>query len=331
MTAEALSLTACLGDAEEVIVTSDCALLTFAINDIKTHKTIKQSNGQDTTITVSTYGTLFPFTIDQEKGLVYNVDSLTYGTQTEEIGVKCTADIGASIYYHKDGERVQFTTGDTIDLTRPVTFTIVSSDTKYSRDYLVTLNVHQSNPDETSWHKVSTPADIKSMQPDYSEVAADFLATHQADHVLAFRYPLLTNKFIDRNLVVCYDDASTDTLAHVWTRLSTDSQWTEMVPSADNPYGCPLLDNLCVVRYAGELYAFGGKSRGPRATPVKAFERTFVSVDNGITWRTYSTKLALPEEMSGYEGNFEVGVDKDNYMWIVLEDGTTWKGKLNGL
>ena len=331
--AGSLTLTSCLQEEEkeDVFSTPQCALLSFSINDIKTKKTTTLSNGTDTTYTVNTPGSLFPFTIDQERNLVYNKDSVTYGVQTERISVKCSADGAASIYYQKDGERVSFTSGDTLDLTHPVTFTIVSSDEMYSRDYLVTLNVHQANPDATSWHKVNRPVDFEQWKPNVSDVVADFLGAHQADHVMGVRYPLLTNGNIERKLVVCYDDAATDTLAHVWVRLSSEDRWTEMVPSADNVYGCPLLDNLCVVRYGGCLYAFGGKSRGGRVVPIEAFERTFVSVDNGITWRTFSDKLSLPKELRGYEGKFDVAVDADNYMWIVLEDDTAWKGKLNGL
>lgn len=318
-------------EKEEVTPAPECALLTFTLNDIKTKKVITLDDGTDSTYVINCPARNYPFTIDQVNNLVYNKDSITYGTQTTEVGVNCTTDPGCKITFKKDGEDVAFSSGDTIDVSQPLVFTIWSTDSKYSRDYLVKVNVFQTNPGESSWHTMNSHPDLASLKPDVSDVVADFLTDHHADHVFAFRYPLKTNASIDRQLVVCYDDNSTDSLACLWTRLSTEETWSEMRPSADNPYGCPLLENMIVTRYDGCLYAFGGKSRGGRKPAVEAFERTFVSVDNGITWRTYSDKLSLPEALLGYDGTFDAAVDEQNFMWIVLEDGTTWRGKLNSL
>ena len=325
-------LTACLGKNEDIEPSSECALLTFSIGDIQTVKTIVRDDGTDSTYTISTTTSNFIFSIDQLNGLVYNTDSIPYGVQTEEVPVKCTASTSATIYYQKEGERKAYNTaGDTLVLSQPLVFTVVSEDKKYSRDYTVTLRAHKVSPGESSWHVVPGSIDLQAMKPDMSAVEADFLATHTTDHVFAFSYQLTTNTAIARHLVVCYDDASTDSLAHVWARLSTESEWYEMAPSADNPYGCPLLEHLMVVRYNGDLYAFGGRSKGERTPVIEAFERMFVSVDNGITWRTRSNKLTLPAELLGINSAFDAAVDNDNYLWIVLDDGTIWRGKQSGL
>ena len=86
-----------------------------------------------------------------------------------------------------------------------------------------------------------------------------------------------------------------------------------------------------VIRYNGDLYAFGGRSKGNRAPAVEAFSRMFISVDNGVTWRSHSNKLSLPEDLLGYNSTFDAAVDEDYFLWIVLEDGTIWKGKQSGL
>lgn len=325
-----MMLTACLGSSDDT-ESSECALLTFSISDIKTPKSITLDDGTDSTYTVVTTTSTIVFTIDQVNSLVYNVDSIPFGTKTDVVPVSCTASTSSSIYYDKEGVRTSFTTGDTVNFTHPVVFTVVSQDKKYSHDYTITLNVRKVDPGESSWHKVSGTVDLQAMKPDVSAIEADFLAQHAADHVFAFSYPLTTNKTIMRNLVVCYEDAELDSLAHVWTRLSTETEWSEMCPSADNPYGCPLLENLMVVRYNGDLYAFGGKSKGGRTPAVEAFSRMFVSVDNGVTWRSHNEKLSLPDELLGYNGAFDAAVDNDYFLWIVLEDGTIWKGKQSGL
>ena len=326
-----MMLTACLGNNDDTESSSECALLTFSIADIKTPKTITLDDGTDSTYTVITNTSNIVFTIDQVNRLVYNLDSIPFGTHTDVVSVKCTSSTSSSICYDKEGVRTSFTTGDTVNFTRPVVFTVVSQDKKYSHDYTITLNVRKVDPGESSWHKVPGTIDLQTMKPDVSAIEADFLARHAADHVFAFSYPLTTNKTIMRNLVVCYDDAEVDSLAHVWTRLSTEAEWSEMCPSADNPYGCPLLENLMVVRYNGDLYAFGGQSKGGRTPAVEAFSRMFVSVDNGVTWRSHKEKLSLPEELVGYNGAFDAAVDNDYFLWIVLEDGTIWKGRQSGL
>ena len=328
----ATMLTACLGKDGDTEESSECALLTFSIGDIQTKKTITLDDGRDSVYTVSTVTSNTVFAIDQVNGLVYNVDSIPFGVQTEEVPVKCTASASATIYYQKDGVRTAYkTTGDTLNLSQPLVFTIVSEDEKYSRDYTVTLNARKVSEGVSSWHIVTDAVDIQSLKPDMSAVETEFLAAHAADHLFAFSYPLTTNAAITRHLVVCYDDASTDSLAHVWTRLSTEDEWYEMVPSADNPYGCPLLEHLMVVRYNGDFYAFGGRSRGGRTPVVEAFARMFVSVDNGITWRSHSGKLTLPADLQGNNSAFDAAVDSDNYLWIELADGTVWRGKQSGI
>lgn len=327
----AMVLSACLGKNDDTEQSSECALLTFSISDIKTPKTVTLEDGTDTTYVVQTPTSKCVFNIDQLNSIVYNTDSIPFGTQVEKVAVSCTASTSSSIYYNKNGERTSFTTGDTINFTWPVVFTIVSQDKKYSRDYTVVLNVRKVDPGESSWHKVAGTIDLAAMKPDVSALEVDFLASHTADHIFAFSYPLTTNATITRNLIVSYDDVANDSLAHVWTRLSTETEWREMIPSADNPYGCPLLENLMVVRYNGDLYAFGGQSKGGRMPVVEAFSRMFISVDNGVTWRSHANKLSLPEELKGYNGAFDAAVDEDKFLWIVLQDGTVWKGKQSSL
>ena len=332
--------TACLGDAvDENSDSPNCALLTFSIEDIKNKYVYSTDDGEDSTVIVTISASDIAFTIDQKQRLVYNTDSVKYGTDLHLINIDGTADGLVSCTY--DGTTMEIDNtessnydqfeGDSVDFSAPRILTVTSTDGKYSRDYTVCINVHQINPDASIWVKSTRPADFDTMQKDDQTIENDFLATHHADVVWGFGYPLRTNSNLTRNIVVCYDRASTDSLAQVWTRLSNEPAWSEVKPSADNAYGCPLLENLCVIRYADNLYAFGGKSLGGRTPAVEPFERMFCSIDNGITWRTYSDKLTLPEELKGYSGQFETAIDNQNRLWIVLEDGTAWMGKLNSL
>lgn len=318
-------------DEEEKEITPECALLSFSIDDIKTKHTTTLPSGKDTVVTVTTIASNYLFTVNQEKRIVYNVDSLTYGTNVQSVTANCTYSKDASLKYTVDGIEHDFSADDSIDFRKPCLFTVYSSDGKYKREYTVTVNVHSVNPDSSYWVKTTRPAAFDSWKVTRPDIEEDFLNAHSTDHLYCFGYPLKTNPSIERRIVVCYDDESTDSLAHVWTRLSTESNWSEMIPSSENAYGCPLLEHLCVVRYGGALYAFGGKSLNGRNPSVEPFERTYCSIDNGITWRTYKDRLKLPAELKGYADSFEAAVDNENQLWIVLADGTAWKGKLIGL
>ena len=144
----ALLVTSCLGNDDEVAKSSEVALLTFSIQDLKTTHTIKTDAGTDSTYTTVMSGSAVTFTIDQTNRLVYNSDSIAYGTNVEKVLVKVTAD-GYVYYLKQNGELGSVE--DSIDFTSPVTFRVKSYDEQYTRDYRVSINVHQADPKETSW------------------------------------------------------------------------------------------------------------------------------------------------------------------------------------
>ena len=147
----ALLLTSCLGNDDETVKSSEVALLTFGIQDLKTAHTIKKADGTDSTYTTVMSGGTVTFTIDQNQHLVYNSDSIAYGTNVEKVLVKVTAD--GYVYYLKPDSELG-SVEDTIDFTSPVTFRVKSYDEQYTRDYLVSINVHQVDPKETVWKKI---------------------------------------------------------------------------------------------------------------------------------------------------------------------------------
>ena len=147
----ALLLTSCLGNDDETVKSSEVALLTFGIQDLKTTHTIKTDEGTDSTYTTVMSGSTVTFTIDQTNRLVYNSDSIAYGTNVEKVLVKVTAD-GYVYYLKQDGELGSVE--DSINFTSPVTFRVKSYDEQYTRDYLVSINVHQVDPKKTVWQEI---------------------------------------------------------------------------------------------------------------------------------------------------------------------------------
>ena len=434
------TLTSCLPDGEETELTSTVALLSFSINDLKTRHTITLASGKDSTYTTIMASKNIRFTIDQAQGLVYNSDSIAYATDVTRV----VTNIGADGYvsYYKGDEKVGYSEEDSIDFTHPVKFTITSYDEKFSRDYLISINVHQVDPRTTSWRQLeqanfpaglfaapkalvreavvyvlgtdgegrgyttttalgdgvqwSAPAewtglpagadaasvqlvgDVFYMVADgalYSSADALAWATvgnaqpvstllaveddtqtawamvdgtiasstdmsawqlgQQPKHaikagVAAFSEPLRTNANISRTLFVALPEAEADTCAQVWSKLSADTCWVEVEPQGTNIYGCPNLEHLAVIRYAGKMYAFGGKGLGNRKQPIEAFSACYESRDNGVTWRVRDNVLRLPEAFKGRDEAFATVTD-GTCVWVMWSTGDVWCGRWNGL
>ena len=396
----ALFMTSCLKDNDEVVKSSEVALLTFGIKDLKTVHVEK-----DSTYTTVMNGSTVEFSIDQVKRLVYNRDSISYGTDVHHVPVKVTAD--GYVYYVKQSGELG-SVEDSIDFTTPVTFRVKSYDGQYARDYLVSINVHQVDPKETVWVKLGVadfPAwdELKAFVKGerlyvigiddkgayYSAVAPldnemDWTVTvcegiagsgfsallvdevfylHTDDGlyrsedalewsavedetvisglpaggisrgVAFFSEPLNTNETIMRTIFVATPEQA-DTCAQVWTKLSTEDKWIEIGASGNNVYGCPNLEHLAVIHYAGKMYAFGGESVGPRKKPLEPFGNCYESRDNGVTWKgeekRYEAAFGLPEEFKQLTGPFSAVTDGE-YVWVIWSDGQVWRGRWNGI
>ena len=148
-------------------------------------------------------------------------------------------------------------------------------------------------------------------------------------------YPLNTNSSIDRMLVLGENPIATDTTSVVWAQLSTENTWGNYPPEKDNLDFCPKLENIAMIHYNNQLYAFGGpgKKNGSNLAPFSAF---YESVNNGITWQQVKRYVFFPEEFSNLykqaDGNYSYVIDKNNYLWIMWsKSGQVWRGRINKL
>lgn len=140
--------TSCLDDEEYVIeYDSNASITAFSINDIET-KYKATVDGKDTTLTTTVTGTNYPFVIDQNKGLIYNVDSLPKGTDITRVVPEISADGYVFIVAETDSIWEE---GDSLDFTKPIQFKVMSMKGSYGRTYTATVNVHQQDPNLMSW------------------------------------------------------------------------------------------------------------------------------------------------------------------------------------
>lgn len=145
-------------------------------------------------------------------------------------------------------------------------------------------------------------------------------------------YALSHHAGIVRYMLVGYATPEKDGTPKVWSKLSNEKLWTEYV-NVNNPYPCPALDGLTVVRYDNFLYAFGGKGNAG-GNEVEPFSSFYISKDNGIVWKAPEGFYQLmPDALKGCTAPFVAVADSANFIWIITADESVgaWRGIINRL
>lgn len=157
------------------------------------------------------------------------------------------------------------------------------------------------------------------------------------------------NSNITTTVALCYNQGNTanDTTALVFNRISSDNKWEERMQNLP----LPNLENVTMIYYDGKLYAFGGGYG-----EIKPFSQFYCSTDNGLCWRPVTECMAFPAEVPDTEnpnreyinfpdlydthhGNYSCAVTpklenetyRGNFIWIVWEDGSICRGRINRL
>lgn len=144
------------------------------------------------------------------------------------------------------------------------------------------------------------------------------------------------NSNITSTVALCYNQGTTanDTTALVFNRMSSDNKWEERIQNLP----LPNLENVTMIYYDGKLYAFGGGYK-----EIKPFSQFYCSTDNGLCWRPVTECMAFPAEFgtlyTTHHNNYscavtpklENGTSRGNFIWIVWEDGSISRGRINRL
>jgi len=96
----------------------------------------------------------YKFTIDNDSMLIYNYDSISYGTEVDSLSFVLNPRF-SSVYINDTLEYYKME-DVYLDFTERVKFTVVASDKKSSADYYVKVNVHQVDPDTFVWKGVNS-------------------------------------------------------------------------------------------------------------------------------------------------------------------------------
>lgn len=224
-------------------------------------------------------------------------------------------------------------TTDEIELVGTETFEVLIGGNDIKSELYVVKDGESGIYKESPWTKDTDPfTQFKAGQPFFSN-------TTTASY----------NSNITTTVALCYNQGNTanDTTALVFNRMSSDNKWEKRIQNLP----LPNLENVTMIYYDGKLYAFGGDYG-----EIKPFSQFYCSTDNGLCWRPVTECMAFPAEVPDTEnpnreyinfpdlydthhGNYSCAVTpklenetyRGNFIWIVWEDGSICRGRINRL
>jgi hypothetical protein len=146
-------LTSCLGsdDDTSATVSRDAQIATFSLtNDsVPGLKSVK-------------------FTIDQLNGLIFNMDSMPYGTKVERTLCNITFASYAINTAVTPGAQpdttFSWTEKDSVDFSKPVKLVVMAVDGATTKTYTAKVNIHQVNPDSMLWERYADMPSLGTIQ-----------------------------------------------------------------------------------------------------------------------------------------------------------------------
>jgi len=157
-----LSMSSCLGTSEEkTTYYDDTAITAFSLGTLNLTKKTKTKDGlRDSTIKTTYNANSYQFNIDQVNHLIYNTDSLPYGTDAAHVLATITSkNSGTVILMLKNtsgkDSLVYYNTKDSINFTQSVKMRVYNMVGSAYRDYTVKVNVHKENGNEFTWNSNS--------------------------------------------------------------------------------------------------------------------------------------------------------------------------------
>lgn len=194
------------------------------------------------------------FTIDQDRAIIYNADSLPKGTRVNALLVEfsCASNVSSREFVIKNGTKLGDTTivynstkNDSIDFSGDVTLRITSADKLHVRDYKVQLNVHKQDVDTIVWNlsgRRDLPNVTSTLNASKTVVQEDLflclvdnngtyvLSSSEDPHAGTWNYTVLSLPFIPnvKSLV-----ATTDALyildenGELYKSIDTGESWTD--------------------------------------------------------------------------------------------------------
>lgn len=320
MAAVVALMSSCLSDdTTEVTYYNDAAVKTFSVSAVKRTLHSKTKNGKDTVITTSLTPTTYKFTIDQEQGLIYNVDSLPSGVNAAKCLVSVSTVNGGYAYLKSltSDTITAITTTDSLDFSQPRTLRVVANDFSWHRDYTVTVNVHNEKEDSVYWSNRGTNSSLAALED---------------MHAISFN-----------DKVIVY--GTTAGAAKVYATAATDgSSWTEQQTPFASVVTMAANSKFVYALSAGSVYASHDGAQWTAMSANTALQtlvaasstelyaisndgKMMLSEDNGATWaedKMDSSSEYLPKKnISAYAYTTKTNDDLEKVVMVGYRDNDT--------
>lgn len=156
----ACALSSCLSteNSSQIQTYDDACVTSMKLGTAKCRRTVKKSDGTDSTYTYTYSAATFPLHVDQKNRLIYNTDSLPVGTDLSAILVTITTlNSGVAAWKNIDDELYTFySTTDSVNLSQERTLRLFSGDGTCVNDYTVNIRVHKEYADSFTWSEVNS-------------------------------------------------------------------------------------------------------------------------------------------------------------------------------
>lgn len=153
-------VSSCFNDDDDTVKNPYAFIKAFSVGEIKSSFPAFNSEGKDTTVVKTISGAAYAFTIDQAEGKVYNNDSLPYAIKLTKVPFDMTVEGVATIYSDESATYEYFSLDDSLDFTAPRKVRVTSLDGTYSKDYTISVNAHQVEPEMMVWKNAGNAVDL---------------------------------------------------------------------------------------------------------------------------------------------------------------------------
>lgn len=266
-------------DDHDFTLYDDAAIISFSLTNARMLGHTTSSTGADSTYYYNTSIVAdYPFSIDHQKGEIFNQDSLPYGIDPSKLlCAYSTLNNGMVGLENEVGDTVSYLqTTDTTDFSKPRYLRVYSSDNTVSRRYKVTVNVHKEVADSFRWKLMADASVFAGMQQVRSVVMGNKLVVLGNDGVKTGVY---VNETMDNDgtwneMAVLSAAASNNAVVKGDTLFVLDGQTLKWSLDAQNYAVVAELSGLkqLVGACLTELYALGNDGSMQ------------VSKDGGNTW-----------------------------------------------
>lgn len=283
----ALTLSSCLGSSDDTEYSyyNDAAITSVALGTLNQYLT--DSDGE---LTKSTYaGSDYKFSIDQEQGLIFNPDSLPYGTDAKHV-ITSIGTLNSGTLFIKnidDDDYNYYVSTDSLDLSVERKLRVLSQSGEQYREYTLKLNVHKEDGDAFGWSSaLGTDDDGNALSNADLTTLTSMKAVAQGGNIYLF------------------GSNGTETVIYL-SNENDGKNWTKCTP--DVSLGADAYKSAIAAQ--GLLYILNGE--------------TLLCSTDAQTWQTRAENTAL-RQLIGSGLGYLFALSTDGKPMVSDDYGTTW-------